>query len=135
MSNAVTCCFHFFRRFYPNSLSNTLIYSELCESFGVTSKTTLPPNAEKQRKLSSSLNIMDLPIELHLKIFQSLDSFSLGNLSLTCIALRNTCCDLLDSRGCVALQWERLKIENKYHWQVAHKVGYVFTVQCLNLLH
>lgn len=48
--------------------------------------------------------------------------FRLCNLSLTSVWLRNICCDLLDEKGCVSLQWERLKDgEGRIRWRVAYK--------------
>ena len=47
---------------------------------------------------------------------------SLCNLAVTSVFLRELCCSLLDRKGCVTLQWERIRKDNRYHWQISHKV-------------
>jgi hypothetical protein len=41
---------------------------------------------------------------------------------VTSVFLRDLCCSLLDLKGCVAFQWERVRRDNKYWWEVAYKV-------------
>ena len=43
---------------------------------------------------------------------------------MTSVYLREVCCALLDTKGCVTLQWERLKRKNGQlmaNWTIAHK--------------
>ena len=50
-----------------------------------------------------------------------LSSFSLCNLAVTTIYLRQVCCSLLDTKGCVTLQWQRILRGPKLCWEIAHK--------------
>ena len=46
---------------------------------------------------------------------------SICNLAVTSIYLRYACSSLLDTRGCVSLQWERVKKCGKFTWDIAYK--------------
>jgi hypothetical protein len=37
--------------------------------------------------------------------------------------MRSICCSLLDLKGCVSLQWQRVRREGQWRWQVAYKVS------------
>ena len=67
-----------------------------------------------------------LPFELLQYIAHRLDSFSLCNLALTSKKLREVCCSLLEERGVVVEQWEKVRSGEKFHWQVGFKVGTAF---------
>ena len=66
--------------------------------------------------------LTSLPFEVLRCIAHCLDSYSLSNLALTCLLLRGVCCDLLEERGIVVLQWERQLLEGRCHWAVTGKV-------------
>ena len=71
---------------------------------------------------------------MKLKNTESL-SFSLCNLAVTCLYFREICCTLLDTQGCVSLQWERVKeSSDKYRWQIAYKVIFKPLVAASNVL-
>ena len=65
-----------------------------------------------------------LPFEVLRCVAQCLDSYSLSNLALTCLQLREVCCDLLEERGIVVLQWERKWLDGCDRWIVTGKVQY-----------
>jgi len=127
------------RRIFPSS-KDTLIYSPAVESFGITRRDLTKKSPEVNKKLTtgsrksngntvggnqstSVKNLIDLPIELLLEIFNYLESFSLCNLALTSIYLRQVCCSLLDTKGCVTLQWMRVQRGRgqSSKWVIAHK--------------
>ena len=60
---------------------------------------------------------------LHLKIlpvvFSYLDSWTLASLALVSVRTRQLVAGLLDTKGCVALQWE--KSDREGHWEVAYR--------------
>ena len=58
--------------------------------------------------------------KLHLNILKPFHSIC--NLAVTCTYMRNICCSLLDTRGCVTLRWQRLLKDGKRHWEVAYRV-------------
>ena len=105
---------------------NTLIFSPAVESFGIQvipeciknkliATQSLKSNNHRIRNTPTSL--VDLPLEILIEIVEYLDSFSICNLAVTSVYLRQVCCSLLDAKGCVALQWER----NRQKWSVAYK--------------
>jgi len=55
----------------------------------------------------SKATLLGLPVEILLHIMRRLDAFSLRNISLTCHHVRAVVKNLLVSRGCVNLKWER----------------------------
>ena len=75
----------------------------------------------------NSKSLLDLPLELLLDIVASLDSFSISNLAVVSVYLRQVCCILLDTRGLVTLQWQRRcnvdkpNFKTTTQWQVSHK--------------
>ena len=80
-----------------------------------------------ERRVPSSSNIrpalLSLPSEVLCHIACFLDSFSLGNLALTCHLLRDISSSLLQDRGMVVVTWKRvITKENKNHWITAEKV-------------
>ena len=68
-----------------------------------------------------------LPCEVLRCIAQCLDSYSLSSLALTSQLLRDVCCDLLEQRGIVVLQWERQMLAGRCHWMVTDKVCIVIS--------
>ena len=62
----------------------------------------------------------DLPAELLHHVFSFLDPWTLASVALVSQHLRGVACSLLDSMGCVALQWER-KEGPGGGWEVAYK--------------
>jgi hypothetical protein len=58
------------------------------------------------------------------KLYKKNIVYSICNLAVTSVYLRQVCCSLLDQKGCVSLQWERIKLKDsrsKYRWDVAYK--------------
>lgn len=48
--------------------------------------------------------------------------FSLNNISMTCVRLRQICSSLLDAKGCVCIHWERRKSDfNGFQWHCDSK--------------
>lgn len=47
--------------------------------------------------------------------------YSICNLAVTSTYLRYACSSLLDTKGCVSLQWERVKKIGKFTWDIAYK--------------
>ena len=69
--------------------------------------------------------LSSLPDELLLTILRYLDGFALNNLALTCHRMRSLCCNLLENKGIVVLQWDKVPAtEGKVHWDVALKVSF-----------
>lgn len=62
-----------------------------------------------------------LPFEVLQHVARFLDSFSLCNLSMTSRLLREVCCSLLEERGIVVQQWERVKCGKLSSWRIAYK--------------
>ena len=104
-------------RFVPNSLSDALLYDSNRSCFAVHSKTI---ENEKNHSLASSeiSYLLSLPWEVLEHILRFLDSYSLGQLSQTCIALQNVCVSFLKQRGIVTLKWEKFRrIDGQITWQ------------------
>lgn len=137
---AVYGCTFAHRRLNPMPKGSIIVHSEQLESFGVqpptlkyfhalaTEKTSQqncqvgPLIKEKiQVEFNSSINILHLPFRILQHIARYLDSFSLSNLSLTSVLLRDVCCSLLEDRGIVVFRWERHKIGENYTWKIANK--------------
>ncbi|XP_064634584.1 F-box only protein 30-like isoform X2 [Lineus longissimus] len=87
------------------------------------------PNDHKL--LTSSLT--SLPFEVLRYIGSFLDGFSLNNLSLTCHLLRDVCSSMLEERGIVTQQWERVKEEGCSKWVVGFQ-RWTFSV-CFSPVH
>lgn len=62
-----------------------------------------------------ALKLITLPVEILEHIICYLDGFSLNNLSLTCRGLRNICASLLQEKGMVLMEWEKLEHSNSWH--------------------
>ena len=111
------------RRLFPGP-SSTLIFSPAVESFGITQKDVkaLPATTGDDHK-----SLIDLPLELLLDIITYLDSFSISNLAVVSVYLRQVCSFLLDTRGLVTLEWQRRCIPDSKRgvktsqWQISHK--------------
>ena len=56
-------------------------------------------------------------------VFSYLDSWSLASLALVSVRTRQLVSGLLETKGCVALQWERVEREagGGFHWEVAYR--------------
>lgn len=96
------------RRLFPHNqvdLNHTLVFDQSLEAFGVTMATV---NKVTKSKKKSKKSLTNLPVELLLIILDYLDSFSLCNLAMTSVYLRQVCCYLVTTRGCVSLQWEKV---------------------------
>ena len=118
------------RRLFPSasgsSSENTLIFSPDVESFGITNNNIAAKEKSAAADSSNSKSLLDLPLELLLDIVASLDSFSISNLALVSVYLRQVCSILLDTRGLVTLQWQRrrrCKVDktSTTQWEVSHK--------------
>ncbi len=72
--------------------------------------------------------LTSLPFEVLVHISGFLDPFSLGNVALTCRALRDVACSLLETRGIVLLHWERQRVGPRLTWQTTYKVRPTRTV-------
>ena len=83
------------------------------QSFGV-----LPPPPAVTA--GGGLLLTELPAELLHLILTFLDPRSLGAVALVSHQLRGVAASLLDSRGCVALQWERREGPGG-GWEVAYR--------------
>jgi len=114
-------CSFSMRRLDPGvSPGSEIVYSQAVKSFGVK-----PPIVEFSCKSSSKgFSLSDFPTELLQYICSFLDQWSLSNLALSCHYLRDVACSLLDEKGCVALQWEKIP-ENfggqRVKWEVVYK--------------
>ena len=71
-------------------------------------------------KPGGHLALHDLPAELLQHVFSFLDPWTLASVALVSQHMRGVACSLLDSMGCVALQWER-KEGPGGGWEVAYK--------------
>ena len=108
------------RRLYPGSdPAARIVYSQDLKSFGVR-----PASCELTAGSRDSPTLTDLPAELVQLVFSYLDSWSLSSLALVSVRTRQLVCGLLDSKGCVALQWEKVEREgigSGGHWEVTYK--------------
>ena len=101
-----------------------MIFSQAVESFGIKAipdlKNKVQDGLKSNHRPVSSVprTLVDLPMEILIEIVEYLDSFSICNLAVTSVYLRQICCSLLDTKGCVALQWER-GVGHK--WSVSYK--------------
>ena len=75
-------------------------FSQATQSFGVRP----PPVAVRP---GGDLSLVQLPVEVLQGVFSFLDPWSLASVALVSQHLREVASSLLDTRGCVALQWER----------------------------
>jgi len=136
-------------RFYPGTDSeNKVVYSDSTESFGIRPKQpditylnnkivktnghVTNGHSKGHKEMNGIMNghsekcyLTELPIELLQMIVRMLDSWTLNQVSLVCRYLREIVSTLLDSRGCVALQWEKTGGDgfhkNKNGWIVSYK--------------
>jgi len=106
------------RRLYPGVTPGAeVVYSQAVKSFGVK-----PPIVTFSGK--SFFSLTSLPTELVQYIFSFLDSWSLSSIALSCHLLRDVACSLLEEKGCVALQWEKVPQKvgsGRVEWEVAYK--------------
>jgi len=112
-------CGFSFNRLYPGgNPGSSVVYSEDTDSFGIR-----PSQQNIQDSTDAQIGLMDLPVEILQIIFGKLDSWSLSQLSLASRYFREIACSLLDNKGCVALQWERVGdgVYCKRGWAVAYK--------------
>lgn len=72
----------------------------------------IPSRMSQERE---ALKLITLPVEILEHIICYLDGFSLNNLSLTCRGLRNICASLLQEKGMVLMEWEKLEHSNSWH--------------------
>jgi len=111
-------CSFSIRRLFPGSDARAkIVYSQDTMSFGIR------PAQPDIKEDKGGKQLTDLPIELLYVIFNFLDSWSLSNLALVNNLLRGVVCSLLDEKGCVALQWERVNddVGAKSKWVVGYK--------------
>lgn len=106
------------RRMYPgNHPGNKVVFSKINDSFGIR-----PHQEQGMDERRCDPGLIELPVELLEKIFHYLDSLSLSCVSLVSSGLREIACSLLDMRGCLSLQWERVDKEGDgVQWAVAYK--------------
>eukprot|EP00092_Neocalanus_flemingeri_P003271 GFUD01003502.1.p1 GENE.GFUD01003502.1~~GFUD01003502.1.p1 ORF type:complete len:627 (+),score=134.00 GFUD01003502.1:172-2052(+) len=108
------------RRLYPGVDSRaSVVYSQDTMSFGIR-----PPPVELKPSKRGGKSLTDLPLELLQVIFSYLDSWSLSNIALANNLLREVASSLLDEKGCVALQWEKIDtrgVGGKGGWIVGYK--------------
>ena len=105
-------------------------YDAAVQVNGTLRRASIPDTAEvtagsglHNETLPGDVSIFtSLPCEVLRCIAQCLDSYSLSSLALTCQLLRDVCCDLLEQRGIVVLQWERQMLAGRCHWTVTDKV-------------
>lgn len=91
------------RRLVPGGVEGgaRIVYSQDLSSFGVRPATVALPAGRP-----GHTTLTDLPGELVQLILSYLDSWALCSLALVSTATRAAVAELLDLRGCVALQWE-----------------------------
>jgi len=108
------------RRLFPGEDPRaSIVYSQDTMSFGIK-----PPPVELKPSKKGGKSLTDLPVELLQLIFGFLDSWSLSNLALVNNLLREVACSMLDDKGCVALQWEKVDLRSmggKINWVVGYK--------------
>ncbi|XP_056150732.1 F-box only protein 30-like [Lampris incognitus] len=108
------------RRFHPSTRGAKVVHDRHLRSFGVQ-----PCPGAKFQSVSQSDQLSGLPIEILWHIAGFLDSFSLCQLSMVSRTMRDICASLLQARGIVELQWERMQYPNKHgtvSWQIKNKV-------------
>jgi len=112
------CSFSMVRLYPGQDPTARVVYSQDTHSFGIRPPPVLLPHTH-----SSGKSLTDLPVELLQVIFSFLDSWSLANLALTSNLLRDVACSLLDEKGCVALQWEKVDTQGvgTPSWVVGYK--------------
>jgi len=107
------------RRLYPGDDPRAkVVYSQDTMSFGIR-----PPPVELIASKTKGKSLTDLPVEVLQVIFSFLDSWSLSNLALVNNLLRDVSSSLLDEKGCVALQWEKIDSQGMgvKGWVVGYK--------------
>ena len=108
------------RRLFPGEDPRaSVVYSQDTMSFGIR-----PPPVELKPSKAGVSSLTDLPVELLQLVFSYLDCWSLSNLALVNNILREVACSLLDEKGCVALQWEKVDtkgVGGKGGWVVGYK--------------
>ena len=112
-------CSYSSRRLYPGTdPAAKIVYSQDLKSFGVR-----PASFELTPGSKDCLTLTDLPVELLQLVFSYLDSWTLSSLALVSTRLRDLVSGLLDTKGCVALQWEKVDTEGigGSRWEVSYK--------------
>ena len=112
-------------RFLPDSLSGRLFFDNSRGCFAVQSgikndKINLRSNPKDEKPF-----LLSLPWEILEHILKFLDSYSVGQLSQTSVALQYICVAFLKERGIVALNWEKFKrIDGNVTWQNTNESWY-----------
>jgi len=107
------------RRIYPGEDKRSkIVFSQDINSFGIR-----PGSDDMIPGPDGCLTLTDLPLELLQLVFSFLDSWSLSNLALVSVRCRELVAGLLDTKGCVALQWEKQDNEGMgtASWIVAYR--------------
>ena len=105
-------------RFSPDSSSNALIYDNSRSCLAVKPQDSELNEITENASNSDALTLLDLPWEILDLIISFLDSYSIGQLSQTCIALQNFCGSSLKYRGIVSQNWDKFKrIDGEITWQ------------------
>jgi len=103
------------RRLFPGRDPRAaVVYCQATQSFGVR-----PPPVGVTPGRKGSLELEQLPVEVLQCVFAFLDPWSLGSAALVSHLFRSVASSLLDTRGCVALQWEKSEIPGG-GWEVAY---------------
>jgi len=104
------------RRLFPGKDPGaSIVYCQDTSSFGVR-----PPQTGVLPSLAAgSLSLEQLPVEVLQYVFSFLEPWSLASVALVSHRLRSVACSLLETKGCVALQWEQRQ-SPQGGWEVAY---------------
>ena len=107
-------------RFTPNSFRSMLVYDNSRSCLAVK---RLDCNCKQASADGPSL--LSLPWEVLAIILNYLDSYSIGQLSQTCVYLKSLCISFFKERGIVSVNWEKFKrIDGNITWQMVGKTWY-----------
>ncbi|XP_039261643.2 uncharacterized protein LOC120337818 isoform X2 [Styela clava] len=112
-------------RFCPDHHTNAIVFNQSQNAFtvrpGLWSTSETEDNAKDQ--FEDPLHFLNLPYEVHEKLFNFLDCFTINQLSLTCSYMREVCKNHLASRGIVEVKWfKRTYEDGTQSWKMGDKI-------------
>lgn len=109
-------CTYSQRRFCPSRQGSKVVHDRHLRSFGVqpTTDVVTEPGCDR---------LSALPFEILQHVARFLDGFSLCQLSMVSRTMRDVCASLLQTRGMVVVQWEKIQYpDGTRSWQIKDKV-------------
>ncbi|XP_072553302.1 F-box only protein 30b isoform X2 [Salminus brasiliensis] len=109
-------CTYSQRRLCPSTQGSKVVHDRHLRSFGVQPMADVMAEPECDR-------VSGLPFEILQHVARFLDGFSLCQLSMVSRTMRDVCASLLQTRGMVVVQWEKMQYpDGSRSWKIKDKV-------------